>query len=73
MWAKKCKKIWLLLDAKLFHYGQFLNIFKVRNLTLKNLGFGEVFFFEEMKFVFSELCIFQMKITVFCMKADMFS
>ena len=23
MWAKKCKKIWLLLDAKLFHYGSF--------------------------------------------------
>ena len=33
MWAKKCKKIWLLLDAKLFHYGQFLNIFNVSNLS----------------------------------------
>ena len=47
MWAKKCKKIWLLLDAKLFHYGQFvkINLFKVCNLTLKNLGLWEVFFF----------------------------
>ena len=73
MWAKKCKKIWLLLDAKLFHYGQFvkINLFKVCNLTLKNLGFWEVFFL--WNFIFSELCIFQIKITSFFMKDEMFS